>query len=108
MRQAGHMDLRRRLPALVMAVIALALTAVITMRVAAGADSEPQDFTPIVISPAATPTPTPTTTTRPSDDGDDDDDYEREVPPPKDIDDDDDHSGGNDDDSSGRDHPEDD
>jgi len=106
------MDLRRRLPPTVLAVVALALTAVIVSRVSAGADPAPQDLRPIVISPAASPTP-PATTTTPSsdDDGDDDDDYEREVPEPKDIDDGDDHSGkgrGGDDDHSGRDHPEDD
>ena len=49
------MDLRRRLPAAVLAVIALALTAVIVSRVSAGADPAPRDTTPIVIAPDASP-----------------------------------------------------
>jgi hypothetical protein len=91
------MDLRRRLPAAVLAVIALALTAVIVSRVSAGADPAPRDTTPIVISPDASPSPTSTT---PSDDKsgkvtprvrDDDDDDGPD-------DDDDDHTGRGDDD----------
>ncbi len=41
------MDLRRRLPAMVLAIVALALTAVIVSRVSAGADPAPRDTTPI-------------------------------------------------------------
>lgn len=52
------MDLRRRLPTAVLAVVALALTAIIVSRVSAGADPAPRDTTPIRIDPDASPTPT--------------------------------------------------
>jgi len=60
------MDLRGRLPAMVLAIVALALTAVIVSRVSAGADPAPRDTTPIRIDPNANPTPT----LAPGDDGD--------------------------------------
>lgn len=94
------MNLRRRLPALGLVVVALTLSAVIVGRVSAGADPAPHETTPIVLAPAASPAPTPSPTTRSPDD--DDDDFDRTVPDPRDIDDDE-H-----DDERGRDHPEDD
>ena len=94
------MDLRRRLPAAVLAVVALALTAVIVSRVSAGADPAPRDTTPIVIAPESSPTPTATPTP-----GDDDDHSGKVTPQLRDDDDDDgpdddddDHSGPGDDD----------
>jgi type IV secretory pathway VirB10-like protein len=97
------MDVRRRLPGAVLAVVAVALTVVIATRVSAGADPEPRDTSPIVITPSATPKTTPTpkptkTTERP-------DDYEQTVPPPRNLDDDHSGKGGG---GRGRDHPEDD
>ncbi|KRC64142.1 hypothetical protein ASE12_04800 [Aeromicrobium sp. Root236] len=93
------MDLRRRLPAAVLAVVALALAAVIVSRVSAGADPAPRDTTPITIAPDQDPTPS-TTPTHGDDDTsgkvtprvrDDDDDDGPD-------DDDDDHTGPGDDD----------
>ncbi|KAA1398107.1 hypothetical protein [Aeromicrobium ginsengisoli] len=89
------MDLRRRLPAAVLAVVALVLTAVIVSRVSAGADPAPRDTTPITVAPDPSSTPTAT----PTDDSgritpkvrDDDDDDGPD-------DDDDDHDGPGDDD----------
>ena len=76
------MDLRRRLPAAVLAVVALALTAVIVSRVSAGAEPAPRDTTPIVITPDASPTPATTPTP-------DDDDSGKVTPQLRDDDDDD-------------------
>lgn len=83
------MDLRHRLPATLLAVVALALSAVIITRVSAGADPAPQETTPIEITrtagtgpiptphptsrPAIDPTPSPTGQRGPSDQGGDDD-----------------------------------
>jgi hypothetical protein len=88
------MDLRRRLPAAVLAVIALALTAVIVSRVSAGADPAPRDTTPIVISPDANPSPTSTTPSG--------DDKSGKVTPRVRDDDDDDGPDDDDDDHTGR------
>jgi hypothetical protein len=107
----GRMDPRRRLPGLLLAVVAAGLTAVIVTRVSAGAAPEPHDTTPIVIrEPAAAPTeptakakPRPTRTTAHTSD----DDYTPTVPQPRTVEDD--HSGkGRGGGGRGRDHPEDD
>lgn len=87
------MDLRRRLPAAVLAVVALALTAVIVSRVSAGADPAPRDTTPIRIDPGASPTPTAA----------DEDDRSGKVTPRLRDDDDDDGPDDDDDDHLGRD-----
>lgn len=67
------MNVTRRLPGLLLAVVAVALLAVIVGRVSAGADPAPQDTSPIVLKtpPPSTPTPTPSVT--PTSDDDDDD-----------------------------------
>jgi hypothetical protein len=88
------MDLRRRLPAAVLAVVALALTAIIVSRVSAGADPAPRDTTPIRIDPNASPTPTV---------GPGDDDQSGKVTPRLRDDDDDDGPDDDDDDHQGRD-----
>jgi hypothetical protein len=88
------MNATRRLPGILLAVVAIALIVVIGGRVSAGADPAPQDTRPIVISPPA-PTLAPPTVapTESVDDDDDDDDegrFDRTVPTPRDLDDDDD------------------
>ena len=89
------MDLRRRLPATVLAVVALALTAIIVSRVSAGADPAPRDTTPIRIDPDASPAPT----TARGGDGD----QSGKVTPRLRDDDDDDGPDDDDDDHQGRD-----
>lgn len=86
------MNLTRRLPGLLLAVVAIALTAVIAGRVSAGADPAPQDTQPIVLETTqapSSPTPTPTPSASPSIDTDDDDDDDRVKPRLRDDDDDD-------------------
>jgi hypothetical protein len=89
------MDLRRRLPAAVLAVVALTLTAIIVSRVSAGADPAPRDTTPIHIDPHASPTPT----VAPGGDAD----QSGKVTPRLRDDDDDDGPDDDDDDHQGRD-----
>ncbi|MET0822164.1 MAG: hypothetical protein ABWY58_14465 [Aeromicrobium sp.] len=84
-----------RLPALLLAVVAIAATAVIGLRLAADADRGPQDDTsPVVLTPSTPPAPTPLATTaptvQPGSDDDDDEFFDRTVPAPRDYDDDDD------------------
>jgi len=86
------MDLRRRLPAAVLAVVALALTAVIVSRVSAGADPAPRDTTPITVAPGSGPTPTTATRT---------DDHSGKITPKVRDDDDDDGPDDDDDDHDG-------
>ncbi len=77
-----------------LAVVALALTAIIVSRVSAGADPAPRDTTPMRIAPDASPTPT----VAPGDEGD-----ESGKVTPRLRDDDDDDGPDDDDDDHGRD-----
>jgi hypothetical protein len=91
-----------RLPAMLLAGVAIAAAIVIGLRLGADGDPAPPDDTsPVVIlpstppvpapAPTASPTPLPGTDDEPGDDDDDDDDFfDRTVPAPRDYDDDDD------------------
>jgi uncharacterized membrane protein YgcG len=81
------MSLRSRLPVVLLALVALALGAVIVMRVSAGADPAPRNTDPIVIHPSTSrpthqPTKKPTSTVT------------QIAPPPRNIDDDGHHQRG--------------
>lgn len=76
----------RRFPAIVLALVAVALTAVIASRVAAEPDPPPPDTTPIVIAPSAPPMPSTPRTRGPADERDGG--FGRTVPRPRDFDDD--------------------
>jgi hypothetical protein len=81
------MTLRSRVAMVVLALVALALGAVIVMRVSAGADPAPQNTDPIVIrTPTSQPTHQPTK--KPSSG------VTQVAPPPRDIDDDGHHQRG--------------
>jgi hypothetical protein len=87
MGHAGRMTLRARLPLIALTLVALALGAVIVMRVSAGADPAPQNTDPIVIhAPASKPTTKPTTTPTTK--------VTQVAPPPRNIDDDGHHQRG--------------
>lgn len=98
------MNMSRRLPGLLLAVVAVALTAVIFGRVSAGADPAPQDTTPIVLEPSppasTSPEPQPTPSTSPTNAPDDGD---AQVTPRLRDDDDDDGPDDDDDDRKGHD-----
>lgn len=79
----------RRFPAIVLALVAVALTAVIAGRVAAEPDPPPPDTSPIVIVPSAPVAPSPPRTPRTRGPADErDGGFGRTVPRPRDFDDD--------------------